>query len=117
MPTKTTCLTIPGLTNQIEEILQDYPEYSRKIDLSRPKIRQELIDLILDQLPNCYLSESSGTMCCSLEEQIQLNTAIRKSIFQMAREELNLRQAYHYPATKGTPDRDGGASEPSHWFG
>ncbi len=116
MPTKTTCLTIPGLTNQIEEILQDYPEYSRKIDLSRPKIRQELLDHILEQLPHCYLSESSGTMCCSLEEQIQLNTAIRKSIFQMAREEPEA-QGSHSPASTGAPAQEDSASEPSHWFG
>jgi len=87
-------LTLPVVIQEIENVLDEYPEYPYHSAFAMPELRQKLIAHILSQVPNSYVAnvgqESSGHAqvrhTSSLRERLRLEVIIRGSILHILRE-------------------------------
>ncbi|HAG85125.1 MAG TPA: hypothetical protein DCL61_29245 [Cyanobacteria bacterium UBA12227] len=90
-------LTLLLVIQEIAEILTDYPENPYQFVFSPQRGLQKLINHVLNQIPNHYytildekeeLPTDLSSLYASLEERMQLEAIIRKSIFELLQEYL-----------------------------
>lgn len=87
-------LTLPIVIQEIDNVLNDYPEYPYQVAFSMPELRQRLIAQVLSQIPNYYevkgVPEASNPSKVRhfslLQEKLRLETVIRGSILHILRE-------------------------------
>lgn len=88
-------LTCYLVIQEIEDILKEYPENPYQAIFTHPVWRQTLTNHVLSQVPNHYytimdeseeLPKNAKFLYSSKEEQIFLETLIRKSIIQVVQE-------------------------------
>lgn len=86
-------LTLPMVTEEVEEILQDYPRYPYQVAFSIHKLRQLLIAAVLSQIPNEYtviedteeLSIQHQNYHSPLQKRLHREMIIRQSIVDILR--------------------------------
>ena len=86
-------LTLPAVIQEIEDVLDEYPEHPYQLAFSMPELRQKLIDHILN-VPNRYaiagVKESSGNPKVNhsshLQKRLRMEMVVRGSILHILRE-------------------------------
>ena len=86
--------TLPVIIQEIEYVLDDYPEYPYQSAFSIPELRQQLVAHILSNVPNSYVvkgvEESFGNLKVHhpspLQERLRREMVIRGSILHILRE-------------------------------
>jgi len=87
-------LTLPFVIEQVQDILDDYPERPYQVAFSIHELRQKLIAHVLSQIPNRYTVEGVQEpprdpklrYPSSLEQRLHMETLIRGSILHILRE-------------------------------
>ncbi|MFB2967527.1 hypothetical protein ACE1CD_01010 [Aerosakkonema sp. BLCC-F183] len=94
MPYELVNLTLPIVIQEIENVLEGYPEYPYQAAFSMPELRQTLIAHVLSQIPNYYevkgvpkASNNSKVRHFSLQqEKLRVEMVICDSISYILRE-------------------------------
>ena len=94
MSYETINLAQPLVIQEIDNVLEDYPEYPYQVAFSIDELRQKLIAHVLNHLPYRYttiengqkLSRGSNSLFPSLAQRLRLNVLIRGSILHLLRE-------------------------------
>lgn len=94
MPHELINLTLPLVVQEIEDVLDEYPEYPYQAAFSIYEFRQKLIAHILSQVPNRYAvageqvpaRKPSPRHPSLLAERLHLETVVRGSILHILRE-------------------------------
>jgi hypothetical protein len=94
MSYETINLSQPLVIQEIDNVLEDYPEYPYQAAFSIDELRQKLIAHVLNHLPYRYttiengqkLSRGSNALFPSLAQRLRLNVLIRGSILHLLRE-------------------------------
>ncbi len=81
-------LTLSLVIQEVEDILDAYPDYSYQVAFSSQELRHKLIIEVLGQVPNYYaivedakqLPTDPRVLYSSLEERVRMESLIRKSI-------------------------------------
>ncbi|MEH2267824.1 MAG: hypothetical protein V7K68_05230 [Nostoc sp.] len=81
-------LTLPVVIQEIENVLDEYPEYPYQLAFSIHELRQKLIAHILSHVPNRYVVEEVQELSSDpkvdypspLKEQLHLETIVHASI-------------------------------------
>ncbi len=79
---------------EIENVLNDYPEYPYQVAFSMEELRSELVTHVLSHIPNCCSVNGQAPKpttyaklsCRSTPEQVRLDILIRGSILHLLRE-------------------------------
>lgn len=87
-------LTLPVVIANIENVLEDYPEYPYQVAFSLPELRQRLLAHVLTHTPNCYtvagekltLKTPKFPYPSSMQERIQMENLIHGGILHILRE-------------------------------
>ncbi|PSB00770.1 hypothetical protein [Merismopedia glauca] len=87
-------LTLPIVTQEIEDVLEEYPEYPYQSAFLMPELRLQLIAHVLSQIPNRYevkgiqKSSNNGQARHSslLKERLGMEMLIRGGILHILRE-------------------------------
>ncbi len=86
-------LTLPAVLQEIEYVLEEYPEHPYQTAFSLPELRQKLVAHVLSNVPNRYGVEGahepgkSKVLCSSpLQERLRTEMVIRASILHILRE-------------------------------
>jgi hypothetical protein len=87
-------LARPIVIQEIENVLEDYPEYPYQVAFSIDELRQKLIAHVLNHLPYRYSAIENGpksvrtpnSLFPSLAQRLRLNVLIRGSILHLLRE-------------------------------
>ena len=90
-------LTLPVVIEELEYVLDEYPEHPYQAAFSIPELRQKLIAHILSHVPNRYVVEgaqepsSNAQVCHSslLQERLRMEMVIRGSILHILRENVD----------------------------
>jgi hypothetical protein len=84
-------LTLPVLTQEIEHILEEYPEYPYQSAFSVPELRQKLIAHTLSVIEGTQISSGNPKVHYSspLQERLRMEMVIRGSILHILRENAN----------------------------
>jgi hypothetical protein len=98
-------LTLPIVIEEIENVLDEYPEHPYQLAFSIDELRQKLIAHILSHVPNRYVVQeveelSSNPKSCysfSVQERIRIETVVHGSILHILRENADWlnRQTVH----------------------
>ncbi|MBA3922414.1 MAG: hypothetical protein H0X31_12235 [Nostocaceae cyanobacterium] len=108
-------LTLPLVINQVQDVLDDYPEHPYQAAFSIHELRQKLIAHVLSQIPNRYTVEGAQSpptdpklmYPSSLEQRLHMETLIHGSILHILRE--NADRIGHY-----IPQLENSNCKPSH---
>ena len=87
-------LTLPVVIANIENVLEDYPEYPYQIAFSLPELRQRLLAHVLTHTPNRYTVagekltplDPKFSYHYSMQERIRMENLIHGSILHILRE-------------------------------
>ncbi|HEY9638529.1 MAG TPA: hypothetical protein V6D14_34415 [Coleofasciculaceae cyanobacterium] len=87
-------LTQPLVIQEIENVLEDYPEYPYQVAFSIDEFRQKLIAHVLSHVSSCSTviengyksSKTPNALFPSLSQRLHLNALIRGSILHLLRE-------------------------------
>ncbi|MBR8833386.1 MAG: hypothetical protein DSM106950_04915 [Stigonema ocellatum SAG 48.90 = DSM 106950] len=87
-------LTLPMVIQEIENVLDEYPEHPYQLAFSIPELRQKLIAHILSHVPNCYVVEGVQELSSNpknrysspVQEGKQIETLVHGSILHILRE-------------------------------
>ncbi len=87
-------LTLPVVIAEIENVLEDYPEYPYQIAFSLPELRQRLLAHVLSHTPNCYtvqgenltLKDPKFLYPSPVQEKIRMGNLIHGGILDLLRE-------------------------------
>lgn len=87
-------LTLPLVVQEIEHILEEYPEHPYQSAFSIHEFRQKLIAQVLSQVPNQFaiagepapVRKPTPRHASRLAEQLYLDTVVRGSILHILRE-------------------------------
>ena len=87
-------LTLPSVLQEIEYVLEEYPEHPYQTAFSLPELHQKLVAHILSNVPNRYVvegaQETSGEpkvyASSPLQERLRIEMVIRASILHILRE-------------------------------
>ncbi|TVQ05440.1 MAG: hypothetical protein EA368_19250 [Leptolyngbya sp. DLM2.Bin27] len=111
-------LTLPIVTDKIDDILAAYPLYEYRQIFAVPELRQKLTTYVLARLPVVYVAMEGGTACglespdrCySSDQHEQINQLIHQGIDAL----LGRTEVWRY-----RPDalRAEAGPIPSNWFG
>jgi len=84
---------LPIVTQEIENVLADYPNHPYQVAFSIHELRQKLITHVLGHIPNCCAVVEdeqelfrTPNLQRSLQERVRLDTLIRGSILHLLRE-------------------------------
>lgn len=91
-------LTLPKITQAIDNVLEDYPEHPYQSTFAIHPTRQKLIARILNLVPNAYTVEGELVLSknpknryiSTLAEQLHLDMIVRGSILHILREGIDL---------------------------
>ena len=94
MSHKLTNLTLPIVTQEIEDVLEEYPEHPYQSAFLMPELRQQLIAYVLSQMPNRYevkgIEKSSNNAQARhssfLQQRLRMGMIIRGGILHILRE-------------------------------
>jgi hypothetical protein len=100
-------LTLPVVLQEIEHILDEYPEYPYQAAFSIPELRQKLIAHILTHVPNRYMVEGDQELPRTSKfhrplptlEKLQVELVVRASILHILRENADW-LSLHLPKVK-----------------
>lgn len=87
-------LTLPVILQEIDYVLEDYPEYPYQVAFSLEKLRQKLIAYVLSQVPNRYTvventqepRPDSNCLHLPLPQRLHIGMVIRGGILHLLRE-------------------------------
>ncbi|PZV19327.1 MAG: hypothetical protein DCF22_00140 [Leptolyngbya sp.] len=87
-------LTLPAVLQEIEYVLEEYPEHPYQTAFSLPELRQKLVAHILSNVPNRYVVEDEqetfgkpkAHASSPLQERLRMEMVIRTSILHILRE-------------------------------
>jgi hypothetical protein len=87
-------LTLPVVIEELENVLNEYPEHPYQVAFSIHELRQRLIAHILSHIPNRYAVEgiqesyrnSKVRYSSPLQERLHIETVIHGSILHILRE-------------------------------
>lgn len=87
-------LTLPVVIAEIENVLEDYPEYPYQIAFSLPELRQRLLAHVLTHSPNRYtvqgekltLKDPKFLHPSPVQEQVRMENLIHGGILHLLRE-------------------------------
>ncbi len=90
-------LTLPLVINQVQDVLDDYPEHPYQVAFSIHELRQKLIAHVLSHIPNRYTVEGAQSQPTdpkllypsSLEQRLHMETLIHGSILHIVRENVD----------------------------
>lgn len=111
-------LALPVVVQEVENVLDTYPNHPYQQAFSAPDLRQKLISYVLCRIPSCYaVVENSQqpvidrkSLCFSLEQDLQVEALIRRGIQQIVQEDSEWVER-HIPK-EVEPE-----FTPSNWFG
>lgn len=108
-------LTLPVVVEQIETVLEAYPDRPYQQAFAIPDLRQELIAYVLSRVSNYYtVVEEQLTQVqpaiCSLEQKLQIETLVTRGIQDI------LQQHWEWSIHRLPSVLESGLA-PSHWFG
>lgn len=117
MPQAIVNLTLPIVTDKIDDILAAYPLYEYRQIFAVPELRQKLTAYVLARLPVVYVAMDSGTdcslesgrQCYSSDQHDQINRLIHQGIDAL----LGRPEIWRAPRT----ERVEAEPVPSSWFG
>ncbi len=87
-------LTLPAVLQEIEYVLEEYPEHPYQTAFSLPELRQKLVAHILSNVPNRYVVEGAQETfgkpkvyaSSPLQERLRMELVIRAGILHILRE-------------------------------
>ncbi|MBW4485706.1 MAG: hypothetical protein KME14_24520 [Tildeniella torsiva UHER 1998/13D] len=111
-------LTLPIVTDKIDDILAAYPLYEYRQVFAVPELRQKLTAYVLSRLPVVYVTMDSSTACdmttsghCySSEQHSQINQLIHQGLEAL----LGRPETWH---RRPSPELVEAEPIPSSWFG
>jgi hypothetical protein len=109
-------LTLPLITEEIENVLDTCPYYPYHQAFAIPDLRQRLIVYVLNQIRSLYTVKIEDAeqqrlqSASSSEQQLHIKALIHQGIHQILQE--NTEWIYHH-----IPQETYSGFEPSHWFG
>ncbi|NEP01480.1 MAG: hypothetical protein F6K58_23050 [Symploca sp. SIO2E9] len=88
MSKKIVNLTLPIVSEEIEDVLETYPEYPYQRAFSNTNLRQDLVAYVLSHVPNKYtviedvqlVSSNSSLLHCTSEQRMQIERWIHLGI-------------------------------------
>lgn len=91
-------LTLPVVIQEIEHVLEEYPEHPYHTAFAIPELHHKLIAHILSNVPNRYVVEGAQEpfdkpkthSSSPLQERLQMEMVIRASILHILRENADL---------------------------
>ncbi|HEY9893206.1 MAG TPA: hypothetical protein V6D37_15645 [Candidatus Sericytochromatia bacterium] len=94
MPHKIINLTLPVVLQEIEYVLEEYPEYPYQVAFSVEEFRQKLIAHVLSNIPNRFTviddsqepPKDNKLLHRSIAERLRLENLIRGGILHILRE-------------------------------
>lgn len=95
-------LTLPVIIQEIEYVLEEYPEHPYQAAFSLPDLRQKLLAQVLSQVPNCHIVERTQEVAGNakvrhlslLQERLRMEMIIRGSILHILHENADLLNRY-----------------------
>ncbi|HSM83379.1 MAG TPA: hypothetical protein VLS96_16960 [Nodosilinea sp.] len=111
-------LTLPIVTDKIDDILAAYPLYEYRQVFAVPELRQKLTAYVLARLPVVYVTMDSSTAsgleassdCYSCDQHDQINQLIHQGIQALLGRPEIFRHRYSTERVEAEP-------VPSSWFG
>lgn len=111
-------LALPVANQEIEKILETYPDHPHQQAFASPELRQRLVAYVLSQIDCKYIvakTEQSPqvdpeTLFPSPEQQSHLEDAIHQGIHRLLQDRA-IWVSHHIPQVEKP------GKEPSHWFG
>lgn len=87
-------LTLPVVMQEIEDVLEEYPEHPYQSAFAIPELRQKLIDHVFSHSPSRHVGEgkqeassnSKAQRPSFLQERLRLEMLIRGSMLHLLRE-------------------------------
>ena len=87
-------LTLVGINQTIEDVLDDYPAHPYQAAFSIPELRQKLITHILNQAPDRRVEAGAPTFahlshvrdCSRIQARLRMEMLVRGSILHILRE-------------------------------
>lgn len=111
-------LTIPMVVSKLEGILDTYPYHPYHQAFSIPELRQKLLSYVMSRIPGQYTVveesevpiENLRSLCCSLEQQQQIEQLIHQGIRKIFQEDSDW-------IDRHIPQDVNPSFAPSNWFG
>lgn len=118
MSNKIVNLTWEVVTQEIEDVLEAYPEYPYQAAFAIPELRQKLVAYVLSRVSNDYTvmddqeeqPSRSQHAYLSLKERLHIEVLIRAGIHQILREKADW-------ISQHIPKMTNSGFAPSNWFG
>ncbi len=87
-------LTLPSVLQEIEYVLEEYPEHPYQTAFALPELHQKLVAHILSNVPNRYVVEGAqetfgkpkAHASSPLQERLRMEMVIRAGILHILRE-------------------------------
>lgn len=86
-------LTLPAVLQEIEYVLEEYPEHPYQAAFLLPELHQRLVAHILSNVPNYYIVQGvqepfdqSKYPSLPIQERLQMELVVRASILHVLRE-------------------------------
>lgn len=119
MSTTLVNLTLPAVTQEIETVLETYPDHPHQQAFAHPQLRERLLAYVLSQIDCKFTVAEAGEtlqipseiLFASPDHQAYVDGVIHQGIHRLLNEAGDWVNR-HIPAQEG---RQGEA--PSHWFG
>lgn len=111
-------LTLPVINQEIEKVLDTYPDHPYQQAFANPDLRQRLIAYVLSQV-DCKFTVTNGeepeispeTLFPSSSDQTHVKQIIQQGVERLITEEGDW-VSQHIPESAEDAEED-----PSHWFG
>ena len=118
MSTNIINLALPEVKQEVERVLETYPDHPHQQAFANPELRQRLIAYVLSQIDCKFTVSKDGqlpqidpeTLFPSLEQQSCLEDSIHQGIHRLLQNKANW-VSHHIPQEEQP------GKEPSHWFG
>jgi hypothetical protein len=87
-------LTLPVVIQEIEDVLDEYPEHPYHFAFALPELHQKLVAHILSQVPNRYVVKGEQELSADpksrnpspLQERLRMEMVVRAGILHILRE-------------------------------
>jgi len=117
MAKKVVNLTAPTIVEEIESVLETYPDHPYQRAFAIPDLRQELIAYVLNRISSCYVAVDESKPPAIESNSIpapETSECMEVLIYQGIRQILNENEDL---VSHQIPEETDPCFSPSHWFG
>jgi hypothetical protein len=118
METTVENVMLPAVTEILDQVLEGYPDYPHKKAFTNPELRRNLLNRVMNQLPNWHPAHEEGGSISNDTENWHLSEEKKIHIRNIIRQEIAYIIQQKSACISRTPAEEiDSCFTPSHWFG